>query len=232
MAANPPRRHGQEPPWWLSWWRRLVRMVLGFARRHIFERGDVIDTGGEVLLKDIGLEHPDRYRYVPSGRSVIPRLLRRIGAGAEDVFIDVGSGKGRAVFQAARWPLKRVIGIELAEELNEVARYNVEHNRDRLKCKDVELITCDALEYVFPDDLTIAYFYHPFGGETFERVLRNLIASFDQNPRDLHLIYGYPLEVGAIERTGRFELVGKLRSLRLGIMEFHEFLIFRARPAQ
>jgi precorrin-6B methylase 2 len=114
--------------------------------------------GQAVMLKDIGLDSPNRYRYVPSGRSVIPRLLRKLKAGPDDVFIDVGSGKGRAVFQAARSPLKRVIGLELAEEFNEVARYNIEHNRDRLKCQNVEIITGNALEYVFPDDLTIAYF--------------------------------------------------------------------------
>jgi hypothetical protein len=215
--------------------RRLTRRTVGpvarFVTRHVFERGDFIDTGPEVRLGELGLDEPDRYRYVPTGRFVVSRLLRRIGVGPDDVFIDVGSGKGRVVYQAARFPLKRVIGLEIAEELNRVARYNVEHNRERLKCQDVELITADALDYEFPDDLTIAYFYHPFGGETFERVIDNLIASLDRNPRELHLVYGYPLMADYLHQTGRFELQGKLRSLRLGIWEFHEFLIFKSKPA-
>jgi SAM-dependent methyltransferase len=215
----------------MNWWRKLLRYGADWSRRHIFERGDFIDTGQAVMLKDLGLDSPDRYRYVPSGRSVIPRLLRKLKAGPDDVFIDVGSGKGRAVFQAARSPLKRVIGLELADELNEVARYNVEHNRDRLKCQDVELITGDAVEYTFPDDLTIAYFYHPFSGTTFERVIDNLIASLDRNPRELHLVYGYPMMADYIRQTGRFEQVGRMRSFRPGIWEFHEFLIFRPRRA-
>jgi SAM-dependent methyltransferase len=190
-----------------------------------------MDTGQAVMLKDLGLDSPDRYRYVPSGRSVIPRLLRKIGAGPSDVFIDVGSGKGRAVFQAARFPLKRVIGLELADELNQVARYNVEHNRDRLKCANVELITGDAVEYTFPDDITIAYFYHPFSGKTFEDVIDNLIASLDRSPRELRLLYGYPMMADYVRKTGRFEQVGRMRSFRPGIWEFHEFLIFESRPA-
>ena len=215
--------------------RRLTRRTVGpvarFVTRHVFERGDFIDTGPEVRLGELGLDEPDRYRYVPTGRFVVSRLLRRIGAGPGDVFIDVGSGKGRVVYQAARHPFKRVIGLEIAEELNRVARYNVEHNKERLKCHDVELITADALDYEFPDDLTVAYFYHPFGGETFAQVIDNLIASLDRNPRELYLVYGYPLEAGYIHGTGRFELQGKLRSLRLGIWEFHEFLIFKSKPA-
>lgn len=159
------------PPLCLRWWRGLLRRGAGWMRRHVFERGDFRDTGQAVMLKDIGLESPDRYRYVPSGRSVIPRLLRKLKAGPDDVFLDVGSGKGRAVFQAARSPLKRVIGLELAGEFNEVARYNVEHDRDRLKCQNVELISGDAVEYTFPDDIMIAFFYRPFSGKTFERVI-------------------------------------------------------------
>jgi len=217
------------------WVRRMIRRTIGagasFATRHIFERGDFIGTGGEVKLDELSLDEPDRYRYVPSGRFVVPRLLRRIKVSADDVFIDVGSGKGRVVYQAARFPFKRVIGLEIAEELNRVARYNVEHNRHRLACRNIELITADAVSYQFPDDLTVAYFYHPFGGQTFERVINNLIASLDRNPRELHLIYGYPLMADCIHQTGRFELERKMRSLRLGIWEFHEFLVFRSRPA-
>jgi hypothetical protein len=209
-----------------------VRRASAWVTRNVFERGDFKGTGGEVMLDEIGLGHPDRYRYVPSGRAVIPRLLRKLKAGPDDVFIDVGSGKGRAVFQAARFPLKRVIGLELADKLNEVARYNVEHNRERLRAGSVELITADAVEYVFPDDLTIAYFYHPFGGSTFERVIDNLIASLDRSPRELHLIYGYPLMAEYVDSTGRFQRIGRIRSFRPGIWEFHEFLIFKALPSR
>jgi hypothetical protein len=210
----------------------LKRRLKSWVVRNFLERGDLIETASEVKLDRYGLDTPDRFRYRATGRFVLPRLLRKIGIGPDDVFIDVGSGKGRMVFQAAKFPFKRVIGVELAEELTEVARYNIEHNRSMLACEDVELVTSDAVEYRFPDDVTIAFLYCPFVGETFERVIDNLIASLDRNPRELRLIYGYPLMVDYIHKTGRFELERRTKTWRPGIREFHEFLVFRGLTAK
>ena len=40
---------------------------------------------------------------------------------ANDVFVDLGCGKGRAVFLAAAQKLKKVIGVELRKELADIA---------------------------------------------------------------------------------------------------------------
>jgi hypothetical protein len=142
------------------------------------------------------------------------------------VFIDFGSGKGRVVYQAAQFPFKRVIGVEIAEELTGIARYNVDHNRDRLKCGEVELVTNDAVSYEVPDDVTVAYFYHPFEGQIFARVIDNLVASLDRNPRRLRIIYVYPMSADYIYRTGRFELERRMRAPRPALSQWHELLVF------
>ena len=61
-------------------------------------------------------------------------MLRRILPAREvephDVFLDIGCGMGRAVYQAAaNYPFKRVIGVELSHELTQAARRNIERNR-------------------------------------------------------------------------------------------------------
>jgi Histone methylation protein DOT1 len=197
--------------------------------QRLFERGELIETASEARLEDYRLDDPERVRYVATGRFVLPRVLRRIGVGPDDVFIDFGSGKGRVVYQAAQFPFKRVIGVEIAEELNRIARYNVDHNRDRLACGDVELVTADAVGYQVPDDVTVAYFYHPFEGQTFARVIDNLVASLDRSPRQLRVIYVYPKSVDLLLKTGRFELERKMRAPRPALSQWHEVLIFRSR---
>jgi hypothetical protein len=204
---------------------RLASSVV----RHLFERGELIETASEARLEDYRLDDPERVRYVATGRFVLPRVLRRIGVGPDDVFIDFGSGKGRVVYQAARFPFKRVIGVEIAEELNRIARYNIDHNRDRLACRDVELVTADAVGYQVPDDVTVAYFYHPFEGKTFARVIDNLVASLDRSPRQLRVIYVYPKSVDLLLETGRFELERKMRAPRPALSQWHEVHIFRSR---
>ena len=63
-----------------------------------------------------------------------------------DVFVDFGSGKGRVVYQGARYPFARVVGVEISEDMNRVARENVERMRAQLRSREVELVTSDVLD--------------------------------------------------------------------------------------
>jgi hypothetical protein len=208
---------------------RLKRRLTSWVVRHLFERGDLIETATEARLEDYRLDDPERVRYVATGRFVVPRVLRRIGVGPDDVFIDFGSGKGRVVYQAAQFPFKRVIGVEIAEELNRVARYNIDHNRDRLICGDIELVTEDAVSYQVPDNVTVAYFYHPFEGRIFTRVIDNLVASLDRNPRQLRIIYVYPKGADYLLENDRFELERKMKAPRPALRQWHDVLVFRSK---
>jgi tRNA1(Val) A37 N6-methylase TrmN6 len=67
-----------------------------------------------------------------------------LGITNRDVFVDFGSGKWRAIFWAARYPFRRVIGVELSAQLNALARRNINRNRHRLTCRDIHLVTADV----------------------------------------------------------------------------------------
>lgn len=191
----------------------------------LFDRG--VRTGGRTLDEE-HLEN-DRIGYVASAWRTLPRALRFVGVSEDDVFIDVGCGKGRVVHQAAKRPFKKVIGIEVSAPLAEVAREAIAARSHEHRCKDVEIICADALEYHFPDDLTIAYFFHPFTGDTFDAVLQDLIASIDRNPRRVWIIYGFPLAAAQVEATGRFRLVKQLRgSLRDNTNSLHRTNIYES----
>ncbi len=99
---------------------------------------------------------------MPTAWHVLPRVLRYIGVSESDTFIDFGCGKGRVVHQAARYPFRRVIGIEVVPELAEIAREAIATGKHRYKCQDVQIVVADATEYEIPDDLTVAYFFRPF----------------------------------------------------------------------
>jgi hypothetical protein len=173
----------------------------------VFDRG--LDT-------DDHFDYPERrtvdgFPYAPSLWHVLPRALRAVDASDRDVLVDFGCGKGRIVHQAARWPLKRVIGVELSPELAGFAQALVDSHRHKYRCRSVEIVVCDAARFQVPDDLTIGYFYEPFRGQTLDAVLRNLVESIDRRPRRVQLIY-----VGAgggwqMLATGRFRPVRKFR---------------------
>ena len=145
--------------------------------------------------------------YVPSGWFYLKRALRGYPVTRSDVFVDFGSGKGRVIYQAARLPFGRVVGIELSEHLNEIARQNIERNRSRLKCQNVEFITGDMTTTQIPDEMTVAYMFNSVSGEVLQRLMANIVASLERRPRRVRLIYANPEEAATIARTGRFQMV-------------------------
>lgn len=188
----------------------------------MFERRFDTDTGGRIRLEDLGLPAEDRIYYLPTPWLSFRQAMNHLEVGPDDVFADIGSGKGRVVLMAAAdYPFKRVIGVELSDALNTIARENVERNRSRLRCQAVELVTTDALAWQVPDDLTIAYFYYPFFGQVFKAVVGHLIASIDRNPRPFHVVYNCPKDAHTLLETGRAREVA---SFRLRYMSIYELL--------
>ena len=155
----------------------------------LLERALNVDTGGEVELEDLNVEAPEREGYEGSGWIDLRRMLRRGEVSAQDVFVDLGAGKGKIVMLAARYPFARVTGVEISEDLNVIGRRNLAQGRYRQRAKHVELVTADIAEYEIPDDVTVAYIYNTVRGETFDRVIANLVASVDRRPRRMPVIY-------------------------------------------
>ena len=188
--------------------RRALRAQVG-----LLERRFGLETSALVGRDELGLVGEQRH-YEPAGWLTLRRVLRSGEVSADDVFIDLGSGKGRVLLQAARYPFKRVIGVEISESLNEIARKNLSRSMPRLACKNIELVTADLAEYEIPDDVTVAFIYNPVRGELFSTVVDKLLASLDRRPRDLRLIYRIPLEEPRLTRTGRFRLLKSARGVR------------------
>jgi SAM-dependent methyltransferase len=202
------------------------RGALARARRRLtrlwFERGSLEDTYGDVDLRRFGLADPDRQGYFPSAWRHLERALDGERIGGADVFLDLGCGMGRVVYQAARMPFGRVIGVEISSELLEVARRNVKRNRGRLACAHVELVAADATTYEVPDDVTHVYMYNPFVGDAFRMALGQVIRSLDRRPRRLLLIYVNPVMAEAVEESERFRLLRTVAGRRHAPIALYE----------
>lgn len=162
---------------------RVRRVASG-----LLERALGVRTSADIRQTELGFEYGI---YRPTAWLVLHRLLSRLEVGEDDVFVDVGSGMGRVVLMAARRPFKRVIGIERDPKLTQISRENLARSRRRLVCRDVELLTVDALDWDVPDDVTVVYLYCPFPDEVLERVMTRIVESLDRRPRDVRLIYNF-----------------------------------------
>jgi SAM-dependent methyltransferase len=192
--------------------RARLRPRIGAMIERQVERLDPVFDRGLNTSRDVFFPTPDGggrvYVAGPTPWHILPRALRKVGASDHDVFVEFGCGKGRVVHQAARWPLKRVIGVEIIPEVAGFAERLVVEQRRKYRCKSVEIVTCDAARFRVPDDLTIAYHAYGFHEKTMDAVLRNLIESIDCRPRRVRLIYYRPSrDIGQVLATGRFRLL-------------------------
>lgn len=155
------------------------------------ERYFSINTSEIVEPRRLGINNPECNWYVPISYPSFKSVMKHIEIErGQDVFIDFGAGKGRAVVLASTFPFKRVIGVELVPELAAMARENLRRASKRLRCQQVEIVTADAPEYSLPDDTTIIHFFNPFEGEILSRVAHNIKASLLKSPRRLTIVWG------------------------------------------
>jgi SAM-dependent methyltransferase len=201
----------------LTWQQKAGRAATNTYRRVEMLSSRLTDRVLDRGLDTVGMTHEpehdamDRVAYVPCSWHVLPRALHATGWSERDTFVDFGCGKGRVVHQAACRPFRRVIGVEVAPALAEIARRAIAARQHRHRCSDVEIVLGDATQFDVPDDLTIAFFFDPFRGDTLDTVLRNIVRSIDRRPRPVHLIYVHPSPARQILDTGRFRFVKELR---------------------
>ena len=106
------------------------------------------------------------------------------------VFIDFGSGKGRTLLLASEWRFKKIIGVEFARDLHEIAHKNCRTYRNsKQRCLEIESVHMDATEFPLPNGKSVYYFFNPFSPEIFSKVLENIRKSFIARPRKIYIFY-------------------------------------------
>jgi SAM-dependent methyltransferase len=112
---------------------------------------------------------------------------------AEYSFIDLGSGKGRAVLVAARLPFKKVIGVEYSTKLHEIGRRNLDRvPRSEQACGAIELAHADAATIEIPAGPLVIFLYNPFGEPVMRRVVDNVDRSLRNAERPVVVLYVNP----------------------------------------
>lgn len=186
-------------------WRRggaklATSVALDRVHDYWWERRLGIDTAGLIPIESLVAEWRGFHDYFPSSRRVFHELLAHVDlVPGDDVFVDIGSGKGRALLMAAQYPFKRIIGIEISEVLNKMARRNLDNWTGDLACRDIQLWTGDAAACYIPNDATIIYFYNPFHGRTLLAVFEAIARSQLMSPRRIWILFNNTRHFTALE---------------------------------
>ena len=168
--------------------RRYLRVEREFDARYGVETANVahlddldITSANKEFGNPYEAVHPDRFREMVGS---LPIDYERF------TFVDLGSGKGRALILAAEYPFNRVIGVEFSHELHEVAQRNLANVRSVTRRRErVESVCMDAARFDFPTDPLVVYFLNPFEAPVMNKVLERIRASCDAFPREVLLVF-------------------------------------------
>jgi hypothetical protein len=175
----------------------LVR-VHRSERTEGFDRRFGTDTATVVYpwnLPSIGRElNSGIHSYEATPAWLIREILESIPLQANMfAFVDMGSGKGRALLVASELPFAKIVGVELAHELHRIAEENIKRYRPASqRCTAFFLHCMNAVDYVFGQEPLVLFLYDPVGRETFQSILANLEASLSATPREAFVVYVNP----------------------------------------
>lgn len=140
------------------------------------------------------MDHPDSVHYATMSYASIRDVLRHLALDSSDVFVDIGSGKGRVLCCAARYPVKQVVGVDLSDALCRVARENARRMRGRRAPISVEAMEAQRFDY---SAATVLFLFDPFGEATLSPLLEK-VADDVRSP--VRIAYANPSHDEVFER--------------------------------
>jgi SAM-dependent methyltransferase len=180
-----------------------------------FDRRHGVRTAGSVYpheLDVVGGDRDDAHVYDTTPARTIRAVLRSsVADPAGRTFVDMGSGKGRVILLAAELPFERVVGVEFAPALHDIAVRNVaSYRNDRRRCALIEPVLADAAGYELPPGPCVVHFFSPFGERVLRRVLANVARSYAAEPRAIEIVYvtdpdSYPIPFELFAALGILE---------------------------
>jgi hypothetical protein len=174
-----------------------VFFLFEYARMYVeewIEAFDVrfgTDTSAPVFERE---QKSSVHFYVPTTASLIYEILASLALVPNKfTFVDMGSGKGRALLVASEFPFSKIVGIELSEQLHRIAENNVQLYKPASQhCDAFDLRRMDVLDYDHDGGPLVLFLFDPFGREILKEVVASLDASLRATPREAYVVYVYP----------------------------------------
>lgn len=216
--------------------RRARSAYLRQANQH-FDRSCHVETGGIVPISALAVSEAGKQidsDYQAVDASVFPLIMRAIAPIKHErfVFVDIGAGKGRAAFLAATYPFKRIIGIELADELCSNMQRNITTYRNkRQRCFTIECLCVDATTFALPPEDCVVFIFNTLRYDALQRLVENMQHWLHEHHRRLIVLYLNPAPGNKVIETFDAAGVFRRRHLRHPLFQMlsqSELVIFEA----
>lgn len=167
----------------------FLRQVTSIIQEHNYDKKLGIETVALVYPEAAGTlgANKDGGGYQPILYPKLEKIFSSIPLAPQDIFIDIGCGKGRVVFfVATQKKVKKVIGVDFDKTLTDMADENLKNLK--VPHVPIEIVNADITQYRFRDE-TLFFLYNPFGNKTMASTLAAIKDSLTANPRSIRILY-------------------------------------------
>lgn len=141
------------------------------------------------IVKKAFIGTGENHNYSPGIDYAVMTVINAFKFNENDAVFDFGCGKCGALILFNKCGVREIAGVEYDENLYNIGVTNL------AKCglETSNVVRDNAINITTElDDYNYFFMYNPFGGETFDRVIRNIEESFKRVPRKIVLIYSGP----------------------------------------
>lgn len=134
------------------------------------------------------------HRYEPTPYEHLEQLFQEFPLHETDHIVDFGCGKGRLNFFIHYLFQSAVTGIEMNEEFYQDALVNLEQYTKRRKRQKekIHFYLGTAEAYSIKKEENYFYFFNPFSIQIFQKIVRNIMYSLEEENREVKLILYFP----------------------------------------
>jgi SAM-dependent methyltransferase len=157
------------------------------------------DTSGMIHHRRLGSDAED---YQPIDPDVFRATMAHIDEDySKFTFVDLGCGKGRALLLAEEYEFRKIVGVDFAKNLAEIASGNA----TIVGSERITVVHGDAREFDFPPGPLVVFLYNPFSASITRGVMQRLIS----HTEPFYIAYVNPLQAEVISSFPRAEIVAK-----------------------
>lgn len=192
---------------------QMLREINSLKKQdvHPFDLKYGTDTSG--IIKPGALDIPEgmvkhAVQYQTAIVEVFLDILKSLTISFNNFFfIDLGSGKGRALLLASQYPFKEIIGVELSPYLHGVACRNIAIYQDDLQqCGNIHSVCEDVMNYKIPHEKIVFYLFNPFDKHVMSELFLKIENSFNKYPRDMYIAYLKPMHRDIFDKAYFLEI--------------------------
>ncbi len=205
----------------MKWDITRVKRWIRFYKKHLQEKKEGLDFSMSMST-DIHWtkeNHSSYNGYCMTDDETLKEILSAIQIDPQNHnFLDIGCGKGMCLKVACEMDFHKVCGIELDHQIAEIGRRNM-----RKLNLDAHIFEENAIDFAGYENFDVFYFYNPFYGDVFEKVIEAIVESVKKKPRKIWVAYLWPvwdklfLEAGFV-KCGQVH--DRVRNLETYIYEF------------